>query len=68
MQYMWSLVYLCSPHHLVVAYVAAYAATGMRGYLEAHGIQLDEAQIVTPGALETVERYHAPMILAYQKI
>lgn len=36
--------------------------------MEAHGAQLDEAPIETPGAIQTVERYHGPLMLAYERI
>lgn len=36
--------------------------------LEVHGEQLDEALIETPGAIGTVERYHATPSLAYERI
>lgn len=36
--------------------------------MEAHGVQLDEAPIETPGAMKTAERYHTPLRLAYKRI
>lgn len=40
----------------------------MRASLEAHVVQLDEAPIEKPDAIGAVERYHAPLRLAYERI
>lgn len=61
---MWSLVYLSPPDFLVVDQGTVYNQEEMQDALEAHGVQLDEAPIETPGPIGTVERYHAPLRLA----
>lgn len=40
----------------------------MRESAEAFGVRLDEAPIETPGVIGTVERYHATLRLAYERI
>lgn len=40
----------------------------MRDSTEAFGVYLDEATVEALGAIATVERYHAPLRLAYERI
>lgn len=39
----------------------------MKECLEAFSFSLDEALVETPGALGTVDRYHAPLRMAFER-
>lgn len=67
-QHMWSLVCLGSPSYLVVDQETAYISKEMNESSAVHGIQLHEALIERPGAIRKVERYHALLRLACEKI
>lgn len=68
MQHMWSLVYLAPPDVLVVEQGTTYNAKEMRETLKGHGVHLDRAAIEAPGAIGTVEGYHAQLRLMYGPI
>lgn len=65
---MWTYVYLGPPDFLSVDQGTAYVSQEMKGYLDAEGITMKEAPIETPGAIGIVERYHAPLRAAFDKI
>lgn len=67
-QHLWNLVYLGPPDTIKVDQGSNYISRELRGELNANGIALEEAPIETPGAIGTVERYHAPLRLAFEKI
>lgn len=67
-QGLWNLVYMGPPDFLMVDQGTNYTSQELRGNLDAHGITLQEAPIETPGAIGTVERYHAPLRAAYERI
>lgn len=67
-QHMCCLVYMVPPEFLVLDQGSVYTSNGMKEDFEAFGAHPDEAPIETPGAIGTVERYHAPLRLAYKGI
>lgn len=58
------LFYLDPPEYLTVGQGSAYTSKEMRKSAEAFDIHLDEKLIEIPCAIETMERYHAPLRLA----
>lgn len=64
---MWPLVYLGPSDFLVVDQGRSYASKEMREALKAYEDQLDETPIERPGTIRTVERYHGPLRLAYER-
>lgn len=65
---LWVHTYLGPPDHLVVDQGSAYVSREMKAAVEASGIQLKEAPIENPGTMGIVERYHAPLRAAFEKI
>lgn len=64
MQHMSSLATIGPLDFLLVDQGKAYTSKEIREFLEAHGVQLDEAPIETCGTIETIGRYHAPLELS----
>lgn len=56
------------PYYLHVDQGTNYGSKEFKSNAEAAGITIREATIGTPGAIGTVERYHAPLRAAYYKI
>lgn len=67
-QGLWNLVYVGPPDHLSVDQGTKYVSKEMRENLAAEGVTLHEAPVENPGTIGTVERYHAPLRSAYNKI
>ena len=65
---LWILAYMGPPDYLYVDQGSSYISKEMRANAEAAGIELKEAPIENPGSIGTVERYHAPLRRAYNKI
>lgn len=56
------------PDFLSIDQGSGYVSKEFRSKAEAAGIRLSEAPIENPGSIGIVERYHAPLRRAYQKI
>lgn len=66
--HLWTLTYLGPPDYLGIDQGSNYVSEEFRSNAEAQGIIIDEAPIETPGAIGTVERYHAPLRAAHEKV
>lgn len=65
---MRSLVYFGQPDYFLVDQASAYRCKGMRKLVAAIKVHMVEARIEFPGKIGTVERYHAPLRLAYERV
>lgn len=65
---MWMRVYLGPPDFLSVDQGSSYVSKQMKSNCQAEGITLREAPIENPGSIGVVERYHAPLRAAYEKL
>ena len=64
----WFWVYLGPPDHLPVDQSSNFVSKQFRDSADAEGIILLEAPIECPSTMTHVERYHAPLRAAYNKI
>lgn len=62
------MVYTGLPVYLTVVQGSAYTSREMRENLEASDVNPKEAPIETPGAIGTMERYHDPLRVTYEKL
>lgn len=67
-QAIWCDTYLGPPDFLSVDQGSAFVSKEMSTSLAAHGVTLLEAPGETPGAIDTVERYHGTLRIAYRRI
>lgn len=67
-QQLWSLTYAGPPDYLFIDQGSAYVSAEMRKTVSAAVTELMEAPVETPGRIGVVERYHAPLRVAYQKL
>lgn len=67
-QRLWNWVYLGPPDHITVDQGSNYTSKEFRGCIESSGVKLEEAPIENPGSIGTVERYHAPLRAAFNKL
>ena len=64
----WIRTYLGPPDHLRVDQGSNFVAKQFLSSAEAEGISVLEAPIESPNSMSHVERYHAPLRAAYEKI
>jgi len=64
----WSRVYLGPPDHLRVDQGSNFISKHFKDCVDAEGITLLEAPIESPNSMSHVERYHAPLRAAFNKI
>ena len=64
----WIRTYLGPPDHLRVDQGSNFVAKQFLDSAEAEGITVLEAPIESPNTMSHVERYHAPLRVAYEKI
>lgn len=64
----WSRVYLGPPDYLRIDQGSNFVAKHFRDSADADGISILEAPIECPNTMSHVERYHAPLRAAYNKI
>lgn len=73
--YIWKAIrellvqtYAGPPDYLVVDQGSAYVSCEMKRNAEASGLTLKEAPVDYPGTIVVVERYHAPLHAAFERI
>lgn len=64
----WMQIYVGMPDYLAVDDGSGFKSTKIHQNVEGAGVTLREAPMETPGAIGTVERYHALFRYAYEKI
>lgn len=65
---LWIHTYNGPPDFLAVDQGSAYISKEMKSKAAAAGITMEEAPIETPGSIGIVERYHAPLRMAFTKL
>lgn len=64
----WTHVYLGPPDYLKIDQGSNFTSKEFKGLAEATGIQILECPIESPATMSHVERYHAPLRAAYEKL